>query len=151
MRTNPALDFAILDCAMPEMDGHALAQELKRLRPGLPIILLSSSKRPPEGKNPELAACLSKPVRHSTLRDSLISVLGAAPRPSQAPRARFDAMLASRRPLRILVVEDNAINQLALTAAAVGQEAEACLAAGMDAYLSKPLAVDKLVAALTLP
>lgn len=43
------VDLVVLDYSMPSMDGGAVAQEMRRLRPGVPIILLSAYiNLPPE-------------------------------------------------------------------------------------------------------
>ncbi len=40
--TSQALDLVILDYAMPEMNGYDVAVEMKRIRPGIPILMLSA-------------------------------------------------------------------------------------------------------------
>jgi two-component system, NarL family, nitrate/nitrite response regulator NarL len=44
--THPDLDIVILDLAMPESDGFAALDEFGRLRPQLPVVVLSSSEDP---------------------------------------------------------------------------------------------------------
>ena len=112
VRRGDPFDVAILDMQMPGMDGAALAVELRRHRDAraLPLVMLSSLGR--EEGSADFAASLTKPVRPSQLHDTLMAVLGqelAAGGPA-APVAPDDR-LAERLPLRILVVEDNAVNQ----------------------------------------
>ena len=61
------------------------------------------------------AAYLGKPVRQSHLHDTLVSLLGhdAAPKaaPAAATGARIDPEMAAHHPLRILLAEDNVVNQ----------------------------------------
>jgi GAF domain-containing protein/CheY-like chemotaxis protein len=110
-----AYDLAVLDMHMPEMDGVELARQVRRRRPEMPLVLASSLGRREAGDTEGLfTAHLSKPVRQSQLYDTLVGVL-AAQRPartSTAPaRAAIDPGMATRHPLRILVAEDNAVNQ----------------------------------------
>jgi len=110
-----AFDVAILDMHMPEMDGLALAGEIRRVRPTLPLILFSSLGRKEAGDTAGLfSAYLGKPLRQSQLFDTLIGLLGHgdAVRSTQ-PKAKptIDAGMAARHPLRILLAEDNVVNQ----------------------------------------
>jgi CheY-like chemotaxis protein len=60
------------------------------------------------------AACLVKPIRSSALFDSLVGIFAALPqRPAPVERNRpvADPQMASRHPLRILLAEDNVVNQ----------------------------------------
>ena len=68
-------DVVILDMQMPEMDGLALAREIKRHRPDLPLVLVTSLGGLPEARSStEFAAQLTKPLRASQLFDALMSV-----------------------------------------------------------------------------
>jgi CheY-like chemotaxis protein len=190
---------------------------VKRLDAKLPMVLFSSLGRREAGDSEGLFnAYLSKPLRQSQLFDTLVSLLAhdEAPKALQ-PKARpsLDPGMAARHPLRILLAEDNVVNQklalrllqqmgyrtdlasngieaiecverqtydvvlmdvqmpemdgleasrritakwpandrpriVAMTANAMQGDREACLAAGMDDYVTKPIRVDALVEAL---
>ncbi|MEM7094870.1 MAG: response regulator [Actinomycetota bacterium] len=103
-------DVAIFDMQMPGMDGHELAVEVRR-RSRFPIVLLTSLGRR-EGGDEVFAAQLAKPANPATLRDVLSSVLlSTAPSQERATVESLDGSLAERKPLRILVAEDNVVNQ----------------------------------------
>jgi CheY-like chemotaxis protein len=108
-----AYDLAILDMHMPDMDGAMLAQQIRDARQTLPLVLFSSLGRKEAGDS-LFAATLAKPLRQSQLFDMLVSLLAhdAAPRPAAAPaKPRMDPGMAKRHPLRILLAEDNVVNQ----------------------------------------
>jgi len=116
LEAEPDFDVAVLDFHMPGMDGvhlaRAVAAQCGKRAP--PLVLLSSSgPRVGEAGSAELfAARLAKPVKHSQLFTALIEVIhGRRPAAPPPPSQRIDAMLANRLPMRILVVEDSAINQ----------------------------------------
>jgi len=202
---------------MPEMDGLTLAGHIHQRRPKLPLVLFSSLGRREAGDTQGLfTAYLSKPLRQSHLFDTLAGLFS----PNDAAKAvvttvkpKMDAGMAKRHPLRILLAEDNVVNQklamrllqqmgyradlasngveavesvarqvydvvlmdvqmpemdgleaarqittrwqnlerpriVAMTANAMQGDREACLAAGMDDYITKPIRVDQLVEAL---
>jgi signal transduction histidine kinase/CheY-like chemotaxis protein len=111
-----AFDLAILDMHMPGMDGVALARRIRAARPGLPMILFSSlGQREADAEAGLFAAFLAKPLRQSQLFDTLVTQFEAEPAAKPAPRPperpRTDPAMASRHPLRILVAEDNLVNQ----------------------------------------
>jgi CheY-like chemotaxis protein len=210
-------DLAILDMTMPEMDGVELARALREKRPALPRVLFTSLGRREAAETEGLfAAYLGKPLHQSQLFDTLVAQLAVGQeerKPASAAPARLDPAMAARHPLRILVAEDNVVNQklalrllsqmgyradlasngieaiesiarqtydvvlmdvqmpeldgleasrrivakwpresrpriVAMTANAMQFDSEFCLAAGMDDYLTKPIRVDALVAAL---
>ncbi|HXG47229.1 MAG TPA: response regulator [Methylomirabilota bacterium] len=111
-------DLAILDMQMPEMDGVTLARHIQgdATLAGLPLILLSSSGRrltAAELSEAGLAASLTKPVRQSELFNALNQAFGSdtrlfvrKARPPTPPAAPVCA-----RSLRVLVAEENAVNQ----------------------------------------
>jgi PAS domain S-box-containing protein len=205
-------DVVLLDMQMPEMDGLALAREIKRRRPELPIVLVTSLGGLPEARSSsDFAAHLTKPLRASQLFDALMSVFAEHATTPQAAASDGDVKPVST--LRILLAEDNAVNQklairllerlgyeadlaenglevlealerqpydvilmdvqmpeldgldatrriceqwpegerpriIAMTANAMREDREACLAAGMDDYVAKPIRPDELAEAL---
>ncbi len=109
-------DAAVLDFQMPELGGARLAEELRR-QPGLeslPIIILSSvGQKPRSRKN---FPWLTKPVKKSALFEHLVEIFSRQPDRPRAGRpvrhfSRFDSQMARRIPLKILLAEDNPVNQ----------------------------------------
>ena len=70
VRRGDPLDAAVLDMHMPELDGLALARELRTSAARLPLILLTSLGRREDGSE-LFAAHLTKPIRPSQLYDAL--------------------------------------------------------------------------------
>jgi PAS domain S-box-containing protein len=120
IRRGDPLDVAILDMQMPGMDGLTLAREIRGYRDvrTLPLVMLTSLGRRIDDRrvSAEFAAFLTKPIRGSQLHATVAAVLGAGTAGAQAPRDREPRSTATTRaPLRVLLVEDNAVNrQLAL-------------------------------------
>jgi CheY-like chemotaxis protein len=107
-------DLAILDMHMPQMDGLTLARHIRAQHPKLPLVLFSSLGRKEAGDTDGLfSAYLAKPLRQSQLFDTLVTILATEATPKAAPAAkpRMDAAMANRHPLRILLAEDNVVNQ----------------------------------------
>jgi CheY-like chemotaxis protein/anti-sigma regulatory factor (Ser/Thr protein kinase) len=109
-------DLAVVDMQMPGMDGVALASVIRRHPNGgsLPLVMLSSlGLRPPSGPHaPDFAAVLTKPVKPAQLLQALAgaltpdtgaSLLEQPVRSGELPRAR------------VLLVEDDAVNQVVAT------------------------------------
>jgi CheY-like chemotaxis protein len=224
IRQDRHFDFALLDVHMPDMDGVTLAEKLITVCPyNLPTVLLSSVDQISElsrevGKHTHVI--LKKPIKPSLLYNALIDFFS-----DDSSVDTFDKIpdtslahnrmpnLADTYPLRILVAEDNAINQkvilrllermgyqadvaangvevlqalrrlpysvilmdvqmpemdgiettrriheefsvgcqpyiIALTAHALEGDRERLLSSGMDDYVSKPIRMEDLVAAL---
>jgi CheY-like chemotaxis protein/nitrogen-specific signal transduction histidine kinase len=110
-------DVGVLDVAMPEMDGVVLAAEIRRHRrvADLPLIFLSSIGQRESGADAiQVAAYLMKPLKPSALFNALIAVFAgqhAALARVVPGKPTLDPGMAKRRPLRILLAEDNAVNQ----------------------------------------
>jgi signal transduction histidine kinase/DNA-binding response OmpR family regulator/HPt (histidine-containing phosphotransfer) domain-containing protein len=107
-------DVALLDYQMPEMDGIALPREIRAVRRAhAPVlILLSSTGQSLASAHADagFAAGLSKPLRLSHLRDRLLETIGDQ-RDRSAGAVPLAHDVGSPVPLRILLAEDNAINQ----------------------------------------
>jgi signal transduction histidine kinase/CheY-like chemotaxis protein len=105
-------DVALLDYQRPDLDGVSLAKKIRE-KYALPLVLLSSSGETITGADAELfQAQIFKPIKHSMLFAILLRLTGAKEmKPEPAAHKHFDGELASRNPLRILLAEDNAINQ----------------------------------------
>jgi CheY-like chemotaxis protein len=101
---------------MPEMDGVMLTREIRQVHPeeSLPIILLTSLGRREIGaEDLNFAAYLVKPLKPSALYDALARLFARnviAPKTDPA-KPVMDAELGRKHPLRILLAEDNAVNQ----------------------------------------
>ena len=109
------LDIAILDLVMPEMDGLALAREIRRRRDEreLPLVLLTSHGRLPRAQaSGEFAAQLAKPVKSSQLYNTLVKALADHVREPDAGELVSQAGKPAISSLRILLAEDNAMNQM---------------------------------------
>jgi signal transduction histidine kinase/CheY-like chemotaxis protein len=117
LRDGARFDLAILDMHMPELDGVELARAIRAIDPALPLVLFSSlGRREAEAEGPGLfALSIAKPLRQSSLFDALMSLLApeADRHATRAPDVKpvIDKTMAARHPLRILVAEDNVVNQ----------------------------------------
>jgi signal transduction histidine kinase/DNA-binding response OmpR family regulator len=107
-------DLAILDMQMPEMDGLTLASAIHQLPQcqNLPLVMLSSigNLKPVRSSN-QFAASLTKPVKQGQLYETLQKVLDRSDAPKPVPQA-IAAEPSQNLPLRLLVAEDNKVNQM---------------------------------------
>ena len=123
-RSGVPYDLVILDMQMPGMDGLELARAIKAERElaALPLVLLTSlgfRGQAGEARQVGIAAYLTKPLRQSQLYDCLATVMAGsaegpgAPAPAAAPLVTRHSLeeARARARTRILVVEDNAVNQ----------------------------------------
>nr|WP_232531511.1 response regulator [Microlunatus antarcticus] len=112
-------DLAILDMLMPDVDGLELARLINAdpETAGLPMIMLSSAPRLPQPMLAEVgvARWLNKPVRAAALYDAIVRLMTGRGRRGDDGEGQAQRSLAAVPPPsrgRVLVVEDNELNQL---------------------------------------
>ena len=132
VRRGDPIDIAILDEALPEMADHAVARAIHETRPSLAIVMMVAPgvrSRPP-GTGVTISASFSKPVRAATLFAGMVALCKRLVSPSSSRSAvvgpaeeSFEARLGVSNeaplpesphdvpPLRILMAEDNEVNQ----------------------------------------
>ena len=112
-------DLAVLDLLMPEVDGVELGRQIRTLPSGaeVPLVLLSSIGRrgaldDAGAHDVPFAAVLAKPVKPRLLYSAMARALGAKDGArAVVDREAFDRTLGTRHPLRLLLAEDNSVNQ----------------------------------------
>ena len=113
-------EISILDMQMPEMDGETLGKKIKQdpdLKNTILVTMTSMGQRGDAKRFEEIgfAAYLTKPVKQSKLYDCLASVAGLQEDTGNGQPAaivtRYSIAEDKKRRVRILLVEDNIINQ----------------------------------------
>ena len=106
----------LLDGHMPGMDGFTVAERISRDRryADIKLVMLTSAGQPEDVarcKKLGISAYLTKPIKQSELFDVIITAIGQhAVEKIRAPRHR-----SAQRKLRVLLAEDNPVNQLLAT------------------------------------
>jgi CheY-like chemotaxis protein/HPt (histidine-containing phosphotransfer) domain-containing protein len=116
-RRGPAFELAIVDAQLPGGNGAGLVNELRQIPScrAMSVVLLSTAGRAGDAlaMDTNTLLNLSKPLKPSQLQAALLRLVSgtqAAPRPVQTA-SRMDASMSGRLPLRMLLVDDNIINQ----------------------------------------
>jgi PAS domain S-box-containing protein len=113
-------EIAIIDMQMPEMDGETVGKKIKQdpdLKNTILVLMTSMGQRGDAKRLEEIgfAAYLTKPIRQSKLYDCLATVTGiqekaAEERPVEIV-TRHSIAEDQKRKVRILLAEDNVVNQ----------------------------------------
>jgi signal transduction histidine kinase/CheY-like chemotaxis protein len=105
-------DLVLTDMNMPEMDGIQLAKLMREKYPAVPVIGMSYPGD--ERYKPEtgiFSAVLTKPARRHILRDHILGTLSQTGTSKQSSANPLRDDFSKHYPLRILIAEDNLINQ----------------------------------------
>ena len=123
-RAGKPFGMVLLDYQMPEMDGFEVAERIKS-HPELgatTIMMLSSVGERGDAQRCRalgVAAYLTKPVRQSVLLDAILAVLARAAVPASPTEhpalVTRHSIRESQRQLRVLLAEDNPVNQTVAT------------------------------------
>ncbi|MGQ9603231.1 MAG: response regulator [bacterium] len=149
---------AIIDAKMPGFDGFQLAEKIRAMKEfdDLVMIMLTSVGKPGDGslcRSLGISAYLMKPVRKNDLHEAIILSLDNKRAEETQALITQHSLRENRRKLRIMVVEDSAVNRRLVSKllekrghiviqATSGKEA-------VSTYQSKP--VDVILMDLTLP
>jgi signal transduction histidine kinase/CheY-like chemotaxis protein len=117
-KAGETIPLVLLDCEMPEMDGFSVAEEIKR-DPGLAgttLLMLTSTGQQGDGARCRalgIAGYLMKPVSQTGLLEAILAVLGIrSDSPDRLHVVTRHSLRESRQKLRILLTEDNKVNQM---------------------------------------
>ncbi|HEX7518147.1 MAG TPA: response regulator [Chthoniobacterales bacterium] len=114
-----SFDLVLVDAMMPETDGFALAKQLRNAprTANTPIIMLSSGVRPGDdalAQTAGISTLLTKPVQQSALLAAIQNAIEQKAGTSTTIQAAPE-ILSARKPvsraLRIIIAEDNPVNQ----------------------------------------
>jgi two-component system sensor histidine kinase/response regulator len=115
-QTGNPFRFLLTDSQMPEMGGFELAQRIAQdpASSGLTVIMLTSA-----GERGDAARCrelgiagyLTKPVSQSDLLDAIVTTFAHDTGAKQQAPVTVHSIREARRRLKILVAEDNPVNQ----------------------------------------
>ena len=112
-----SFELVLLDWHMPVLDGLDTAKQLRQLtlrKPPAHMLMTAFGHRIPQSNIGEFgfAAFLAKPVTPSSLYDVLVEVFdGEARTPRDGDVSEHERALRLRRHVRLLLVEDNPVNQ----------------------------------------
>jgi PAS domain S-box-containing protein len=117
MENHPPFALVLLDMFMPGMDGMELARTIRE-RPAfktLPLIMLTSAMgHDDEFRSFDFAGVLFKPIKPSVLCETILRIFSKQSGRAKIKR-RKSVLVDEKRLLRILVAEDNPINQKVCT------------------------------------
>lgn len=109
-------EVALIDMQMPEIDGLTLGEQIKNnpAIANIPLIMLTSTNQRNEVQkalNIGFASYLVKPVKPSRLLDTIMNILGSQATQIKIEQAIINSPQVTKSKLRILVAEDNLVNQ----------------------------------------
>jgi CheY-like chemotaxis protein len=109
------VDLILLDFNMPEMSGYTLAERLRAhaSTKNVPILILTSSGSPCNDPGKIINSWMNKPAKGARLRRTLADLLQQKKENEKKDgNSLFSATMAEEYPHKILLVEDNKVNQM---------------------------------------
>jgi PAS domain S-box-containing protein len=114
--SNNIFALVLLDVHMPDMDGFAVAEQIRNSygQQGPKVILLTSASKPSDAarcRQLGISDYLSKPIKQSELFDAIATAMAEQGRKHERYVTASASIEASGRSLRVLLAEDNPVNQ----------------------------------------
>jgi len=116
LHRDASFDFAVLDMQMPDMDGVMLARAIRKT-PGLaefPLVLFTSlGQSDPSGEEKLFSACLAKPAKPIVIAETLARLKTRPHKTGHtvSPLSPPGGSSIAPQPARVLLAEDNSVNQ----------------------------------------
>ncbi len=105
-------DFAVLDTRLPDVSGRALFDKVAPRARAEETALIALAFKGPKARPKGADAVLYKPVKPSQVYGQLLAIVDGRPASGTANEPpKLESGMGKRHPLRILLAEDNAINQ----------------------------------------
>jgi signal transduction histidine kinase/CheY-like chemotaxis protein len=107
----------LLDGHMPNVDGFALAEQIQKQSTPMHavVMMLTSAGHLGDGARCRalgISAYLVKPIRQRELLNAICQVLGAGPQAPDLPLVTRHTLHEEKQSFRVLLAEDNAVNQV---------------------------------------
>ncbi|HKB42787.1 MAG TPA: response regulator [Chitinophagaceae bacterium] len=109
---NNSLSIILTDLNMPGMDGIELTKSIKNKYPSMPVILMNTAGDESYKKEGKIfSSVLTKPTRQIILRDHILNEFSQTVTNKEITADNLGDDFSKQYPLRILIAEDNLINQ----------------------------------------